>query len=97
MVAVKKHLDLLGLMVKDEVTGFTGVVTSISFDLYGCIQAIITPKVAKDGKKGDSHWHDVSRLTIKGKKPVIKLPDFDLGYIAEGKKGAAPKPLGRCS
>ena len=34
------HLELLGQKVEDKVTGFRGVVTTISFDLYGCIQAV---------------------------------------------------------
>ena len=38
------ELKLLGLKVKDKVTGFTGIITSVSFDLYGCIQVIITPE-----------------------------------------------------
>ena len=40
---IKKHLDLLGHKVKDKVSGFQGVVISMSFDLYGCIQADVRP------------------------------------------------------
>ena len=40
---IKKHLDLLGHKVKDKVSDYTGVVISISFDLYGCIQADVRP------------------------------------------------------
>jgi len=50
MTNVKKHLSLLGLKVKDKVTGYTGVVASIGFDLYGCVQAIVNPGMDKDGK-----------------------------------------------
>ena len=46
---IEKHLDLLGRKVEDKVTGIKGVVTSVSFDLYGCIQAVITTP-AKDGE-----------------------------------------------
>ena len=47
---IKKHLDLLGLKVKDRVSDFEGVVISISFDLYGCVQADVRPFTTdKDG------------------------------------------------
>lgn len=81
------HLALLGLKVKDKVTGNKGVVTSICFDLYGCIQAIVSDS------KGEGKWYDVSRLEVKSGKPVMDLPDFEAGYIADGKKGGADKPI----
>lgn len=89
---VKKHLDLLGMKVVDKVTGARGVVSSISFDLYGCIQAIVVPPLNGDGTKIESSWFDVGRLKVTGKKPVMDLPDFDLGYPSQGKKGPAQKP-----
>ena len=89
----QKHFEMLGKPGKDSVTGFTGVVTSISFDLYGCIQAVLTPKAdKKDGIK-DGHWFDVTRIEITNETPVMALPDFVAGYTAEGRKGAAEKPL----
>lgn len=89
---VKKHLDLLGLFVKDRVTGFEGVVSSVCFDLYGCIQAFVSPGVDKDGKKQDGHWFDVNRLKVESEKPIMDRPDFDYGPIAEGRHGPADKP-----
>jgi hypothetical protein len=67
-------------------------VASISFDLYGCVQAIVNPGLDKDGKPKDSQWFDVSRLTVLTKKPVMERPDFEYGPQAEGKQGAAEKP-----
>lgn len=52
---VKNHLALLGLKVQDKVTGFKGVISSISFDLYGCVQAAITPSVNAEGKNQEGH------------------------------------------
>ena len=93
MKNVKKHMDLLGLKAKDNVTGYFGVITSVSFDLYGCIQAVLTPPYeGDDGKYPSGTWFDVTRLKITGKKPVMQLPNFDMGYVSEGKKGAAEKP-----
>lgn len=43
MKTVEETLAVLGLPVRDKVTGFDGVITSVSFDLYGCIQVVKTP------------------------------------------------------
>ena len=89
----EKHFELLGKKGKDAVTGFSGVITSLSFDLYGCIQVVITPPAdKKDGVK-NGQWFDVTRVEITNHTLVIPLPDFAEGYIAMGKKGAAVKPL----
>ena len=87
-----KHIDLLGLPAKDKVTGQKGIISTVSFDLYGCIQYVITPP-AKEGKVMEGNWMDVRRIEITGTERVMPLPDFEKGYIAEGKKGAADKPM----
>lgn len=92
MINIKKHMDLLGHRVEDKVTGYKGVVASISFDLYGCIQAIVNPGTDKTGKIQESNWFDVSRLIVTSKKPVMEVPDFEFGSQAEGLQGAAEKP-----
>jgi hypothetical protein len=90
---VKKQIDLLGKRCEDKVTGLEGVITSISFDLYGCIQAIVHPGLDKDGKLEGTIWFDVARLTILSDKPVMEPPNFDYGIAAEGKKGPSEKPM----
>lgn len=90
---VQQHIDLLGLKCKDSVTGLEGVITCISFDLYGCVQAIVHPGMDKDGNLKDTLWFDVARLKVIDQTPVMEQPDFSQGYIAEGKKGAANKPM----
>jgi len=89
---VKKHLELLGMPCKDRVTGLTGVVTSIGFDLYGCVQAIVHPGLDEKGVLRDTLWFDIARLEITSDEPVMDRPDFEFGYIAEGKKGPSEKP-----
>ena len=93
MINIKKHIALLGLKVEDKVTGMKGIVASISFDLYGCVQAIVNPGLDKEGKPRDSLWFDVARLTVLDTKPVMQTPDFEYGPQAEGKQGAAERPL----
>ena len=72
-----KGLGLLGLKVEDKVTGFTGVVGSISFDLYGCIQDLVNPGMGTDGKLRDQCWFDISRLNVLDETPVMKVPNFN--------------------
>lgn len=89
---VQEHLKLLGMPCKDKVTGLTGIITSISFDLYGCIQAVVNPGLDEKGKQKGQSWFDVTRLEVTG-KPVMEPPNFEHGYIAEGKRGPAEKPI----
>ena len=92
MIEMKKHMALLGKKVSDKITGTEGVVTSIGFDLYGCVQAIVNPGNDKDGKARDSLWFDVGRLNVLSDMPVMEVPNFDYGPVAEGRKGPAEKP-----
>ena len=87
MSEVHKHLDLLGMTVKDKVTQIRGVVTSVSFDLYGSIQAAVTMNDSV------SYWYDITRLDITMGERVMPVPNFSQGYIAKGLKGPADKPI----
>jgi hypothetical protein len=71
VIAIKDYLKFLGLRVKDKVTGFEGIVVTISFDLYGCIQAIIHPGLV-EGKIGELTWFDVGRLEVLDHNPVME-------------------------
>lgn len=92
---IKKHMKLLGLKVKDRVTGFSGIVTTVSFDLYGCIQVAVTPAAFGEskGELKTGMWFDVTRLIILDENPVMELPDFKKGYVGTGKKGCADKTM----
>lgn len=87
------HIKMLGMKAVDAVTGFSGVVTTLSFDLYGCVQAVVTPPVNDKGETKDGQWFDVTRLKVSGDGPVMQRPDFSKGYIAQGRKGCASKSL----
>lgn len=91
-MGLQSHVDLLGYKCQDKVTGFKGVITTIGFDLYGCVQAIVNPGLNEKGEAKDVCWFDIARLKITSKKPVMDQPDFKQGYIAEGKKGPSEKP-----
>ena len=77
-------LRFLGFNAEDKVTRFKGVITSVSFDLYGCVQFLINPGLNKDGVLESSNWFDVSRVDIKVTvPPVMESPDFT-DYINQG-------------
>jgi len=89
---IEEHLKLLGLKVEDKVTSYEGIVTSVSFDLYGCVQVIVTSQTILNTDKVENKWFDVTRLEILNSIPVMEQPDFTKGYIATGKKGSFEKP-----
>lgn len=95
MISIKQHLDLLGKKAKDRITGVEGVITSVSFDLYGCVQCTLNRGVDKDGKPYDVFWFDIGRMEVASAKRVMDPPDYDFGPVAEGKKGPAEKPAGK--
>jgi len=90
--SITAHLNLLGMRVEDRVTKYKGVVVSVCFDLYGCIQALLNPGVGSDGRLGEQFWLDVSRLEVLNDKPVMSRPDYISGLVAEGKHGPSEKP-----
>jgi hypothetical protein len=76
---MKQFIELLGLKVQDRVTGFQGVVVSVSFDLYGCVQCVVSPlaSVEKPGELGECRWFDEKRLLVTDAKPVMEIPTFE--------------------
>jgi len=71
-----KDLELLGVKVRDVVTGFEGIVETVGFDLYGCIQAIVRPGLDEKGQPAESRWFDVKRLVRISTEPVMASPSF---------------------
>lgn len=63
----------LGSKVKDKITGFSGVVTGFVTYLSGFNQALVVPRVGKDGAFKDGQWFDEQRLVINKKIAPIKL------------------------
>lgn len=83
---MNEHLGLLGLKVRDVVTDFSGVVTSVAFDLYGCVQAVVTPPAEDVDKESLGRWFDTKRLRILAPDPVMPQPTF------ASVPGPEPKP-----
>lgn len=94
-VDINEHLNLLGYRARDRITGISGIVTSICFDLYGCVQALINRGLDKDGKEQEMHWMDTNRLEIDTNSRmsgrVMNLPNF-LTYARAMPAGPEDKP-----
>lgn len=90
---IETTIDLLGRKGTDRVTGYSGVITTVTFDLYGCIQVILTPAKGADGKMGELHWFDVNRIEIAKGKRVMPRPAFaPMASHQDYEKGPAAKP-----
>jgi len=83
---IQDAFELLGKKVVDRITMTKGVVTSVSFDLYGCVCAIVNPGINKEGTARDTAWFDIARLKVTSNKPVMEVPTF--GRV----RGPAAKP-----
>jgi hypothetical protein len=64
----------LGSKVREITTGFEGIATAKIEYLNGCIQYCVSPKVDKEGKRGESYYIDWQSLeyvnegiNVKGK------------------------------
>lgn len=96
MNIIQQCFSFLGCRVKDKVTGVEGVMVSLSFDLYGCVQGLVQPvskdTIAVNGNLLDRYWMDMNRL-IKLTEPVMTPPDFNAGVIHILNHGPAGKSL----
>ena len=95
---VRPYLELLGQTARDKITGLQGTIVSVSFDLFGCVQAVLAPPlpVDKDGnkdhhKKPESFWLDVNRLDIVRRERVMPIPPY-AARPTEHTHGPADKP-----
>ena len=82
----EQALALNGHQASDRITGFSGTVTGVVIYLSGCHQALIVPKVGRDGKCSESQWFDVQRLAVKSRRPVNLDNGETPGHDAEPPK-----------
>lgn len=62
----------LGSKVTDNITGFSGIATSRTEYLHGCVHIGITPTELKDGKPIEPQWFDEQRIeVVEEKKPEV--------------------------
>jgi len=71
-----RFIENLGFTAHDCITGFEGVITSVSFDLYGCVAYWLVPPVNKEKLNSLSGaWFDKKRIEIS-KIRVMDVPSF---------------------
>lgn len=55
----------LGVLAKDDISGFEGVITGRSEYLYGCVQVHLTPRGCNNnGQPIDAKWFDEPQVTM---------------------------------
>lgn len=66
----------LGVMAKDTISGFTGVVIAKTEWLYGCVRVgLAREETDKDGKVIRTEWFDEPQVkVVEGKKKTGKNP-----------------------
>lgn len=74
----------LGTTLKDELSGFTGVVTGRADYLTGCNTYCLLPKIKESGEYPDSKWLDEGRLG-QTSSDIVKLEETE-------KPGGGPNP-----
>ena len=86
--------SMLGLRKVDRITGFAGIVTSVSFDLYGCVAALLTAPVVDQAKDPEQRWFDIKRVDdpATGEARVMDAPKFALELGSEP-GGISDKPI----
>jgi len=58
----------LGDRVKDPITGFTGIVTCITYWLHGCVRVGVQPEVLHEGKPVEDRYFDEAQMRIVSKR-----------------------------
>lgn len=86
---MKSKLAALGDLAKDKVSGYTGIVTSSTSFLNGCVRLGITPnKLDKEGKVQQTEVFDIEQVQ------VIKACSYKRVTLIET-GGDRPTPISR--
>lgn len=73
-----KNKFTMGDLLKDNVSGFEGVVMAFTFYSTGCIHYGLAPqKLSKEGTLNEGEWLDQSRLTLA--RPDVVSFDIPAG------------------
>lgn len=62
---------MLGLNVRDRITGFAGIVTGHVAYISGCNQVLVVPPVKPDGSLAESQWFDEQRVEVLSTNRLI--------------------------
>lgn len=77
----------LGDLIKDRLTGFTGVMVAETRWLNGCVRIVLHPtKLSKDGQPGLDHTFDANQCE------VVKAEFFKTSEAENVKRPGGPMP-----
>ncbi len=78
----------LGDVVRDKISGFTGVLTCRLLYLNGCVRWSVSPRILHDAKLVDSQYFDEEQLEVVPGEEGISVVQRNTG-------GERPNPTGR--
>ena len=82
--------------VRDELTGFEGVITAQTFNIIGCVQYAVEAKVTKDSSESKIYWLDEDRLEKIGEsKAKARIQERSLSPVVPVARPGGPRREGR--
>ena len=78
----------LGLLARDRLTGFHGLISGYCIYLTGCNQYLLVPTETDNGKYPEGQWFDDTRLIVN--------TDQDEEMYNWAQKQKAPQDSGAC-
>jgi len=83
-------LDIaLGTVVRDGVTGFTGVAIGRVVYMNGCVQYLVKAQALHDGKPIAGEWIDEGQLEVVPDAPLFAMRTLWAGALSSG----GPQPI----
>ena len=65
----------LGSVVRDSITGFSGIAVARTEWLYGCSRIGVEPAELRDGKPIETQWFDEQRVVVVEARLPAVSPD----------------------
>jgi hypothetical protein len=81
----------LGDRVRDQITGFTGIVVAETKWLTGCARLSVQPETLHEGKVRDQETFDVNRLIVMERDAVPHLKTDNGGPGPEPRQPSTPR------
>jgi hypothetical protein len=82
----------LGDRVQCRISKIKGIVTGITYWLYGCARVVIQPETSKDGKPAESFSVDMPQCILKKKHAVVAAVEEAKPEKKKSTGGPRPEP-----
>jgi len=77
----------VGDMVRERITGFTGIVTAITTWLNGCKRCGVQPVGLHEGKPIEAEWYDLEQVDV-----IERGSYFKATFVNKDAEVSAPPP-----